>query len=286
MSHLRPLLSALAILLGAAVCRAAPPPDSPPPEPTALDAGFHELYNLRFDRARAEFDRWIQEHPEHPLGPASRLSAHLLEELNRLYLARNANPPGKPAPAPVTRPDPRKRAAFYDQARQTIARAEAHLAANPRQQDALLALVIAYGTQADYVDLVERRPWASLLLFKKCNRYAQTLLRVNPEAYDAWAASGFIEYLAGSLPFYARWFVRFDAVQGDKKKGIEQLKLGATRGRYLRPFAKLLLASLYLREKQPQQAERLLEELRAEFPANTLATTEFARLHARLIPGR
>jgi len=286
MSHLRPLLPALAILLAAAVCRAAPAPDPPVPEPTALDTGFHELYNLHFERARAEFDRWIQEHPEHPLGPASRLSAHLLEELNRLYLARQASPPGKPAPAPVTRPDPRNRAAFYEQARQTIARAEAHLAANPKHQDALLALVIAYGTQADYVNLVERRPWASLLLFKKCNRYAQTLLRINREAYDAWAASGFVEYLAGSLPFYARWFVRFDSVRGDKKKGIEQLKLAAARGRYLRPYAKLLLASFYLREKQPGQAERLLEELRAEFPANTLATTEFARLHARLIPGR
>jgi hypothetical protein len=281
MSHLRPLLPAAAILLAAAVCRAAPPP-----EPTALDSGFHELYNLRFDRAREEFDRWIQEHPEHPLGPASRLSTHLLEELNRLYAARNASPPGRPAPAPVSRPDPRNRAAFYEQARQTIARAEAHLAANPRHQDALLALVIAYGTQADYVDLVERRPWASLLLFKKCNRHAQVLLGINREAYDAWAASGFIEYLAGSLPFYVRWFVRFDSVRGDKKKGIEQLKLAAARGRYLRPYAKLLLASLYLREKQPGQAERLLEELRAEFPANSLATTEFARLHARLIPGR
>jgi hypothetical protein len=281
MSHLRPLLPALAILLSAAVCRAAPPP-----EPTALDSGFHELYNLHFDRARAEFDRWTQEHPEHPLGPASRLSTHLLEELNRLYLARNASPPGKPAPAPVSRPDPRNRAAFYEQARQTIARAEAHLAANPKHQDALLALVIAYGTQADYVNLVERRPWASLLLFKKCNRYAQALLRINPEAYDAWAAGGFIEYLAGSLPFYARWFARFDSVRGDKKKGIEQLQVAAARGRYLRPLAKLLLASLYLREKQPEQAERLLEELRAEFPANGLATTEFASLHARLIPGR
>lgn len=283
---LRFALLAFVLLLNSGPTWASP--DSSPPDPTALDTGFNELYNLRFDKARAEFDRWSQEHPENPLGPASRLSMHLLEELNHMYAAQTANreAKGAPAAAQAAAPDPRKRAAFFEQARQTIAKAEAHLAANARHQDALLAMVIAYGTQADYVNLVEKRPWASLLLFKKCGHYAQALLAVNRESYDALAASGFVEYLSGSLPFYSRWFVRFESVQGDKRKGVERLKLAAARARYVRPFAKLLLASVYLREKQPQEAERLLVELRAEFPSNTLATTGFARLHGRLIPGR
>jgi hypothetical protein len=308
----RRLKLALVVALALAPTMSCAPPAPVAPEHTALDTGFTELYNLRFDRAHAEFERWIQEHPESPLGPASRLSALLLEELNRLQFLRagrgpaaspgNANSPlaapsgnrsgsagavrKRPPPAPPPAADAGKRAEFRELARQTIAKAEAHLAANPRHQDALLALVIAYGSQAEYLNLVEKRAWASLPLFKKSNRYAQALLKVNLEAYDAWAASGFTEYLAASLPFYVRWFVRFDNVQADKQRGIAQLKLAAARGRYLRPFAKLLLASVCFREKQPQEAQRWLDELRAEFPANPLVTAEFARLHGRLIPGR
>lgn len=276
---------ALSLLLCAAIARGNTA--APPVVPTALDTGFAELYNLNFDRAHAEFDRWMQEHPEDPLGPASHVSAYLLQELNRLRIVESQAKAGRQvASRPIARPDPRLRASFYEGVRHTIAKAEAHLAANPWHQDSLLALAIGYGIQADYLNLVERRPWASLPLFKKSNRYAQALLRVNPAAYDAWATSGFTEYLAGSLPFYARWLVRFDSVQGDKKRGIEQLRLAAARGRYLRPFAKIMLASVYLREKQPAEAALLLQELRAEFPANPLVTAELVGFNAHFIPGR
>jgi len=56
------------------------------------------------------------------------------------------------------------------------------------------------------------------------------------------------------------------------------LQIAAARGRYLRPFAKILLALVALREKQPELARTQLIELVAEFPQNPLFAKELAKL--------
>jgi predicted Zn-dependent protease len=54
--------------------------------------------------------------------------------------------------------------------------------------------------------------------------------------------------------------------------------LTAERGRYLLPYARLLLAVAALRDKDKEQAEGLLEGLVREFPKNTLYARELAKL--------
>ncbi|HEX9760894.1 MAG TPA: hypothetical protein VGA40_08235 [Candidatus Acidoferrales bacterium] len=56
------------------------------------------------------------------------------------------------------------------------------------------------------------------------------------------------------------------------------MQIAAARGRYLRPFAKILLALVALREKQPELARTQLIELVAEFPQNPLFAKELAKL--------
>ena len=98
--------------------------------------------------------------------------------------------------------------------------------------------------------------------------------------------TGFSEYLVGSLPFFIRWFVRFDDVKGSKEQGIQNLQLVAQSGRYLKPFAKFLLAIAYLREKKPQESEKILASLAMEYPENPLIRKELGKLSARLHSGR
>ncbi len=82
----------------------------------------------------------------------------------------------------------------------------------------------------------------------------------------------------GSLPFYIRWFVHFDGVDGSKTRGIENLQLVARSGHYLRPFAKILLAIVYMREKQLRETQKLLVALTAEYPENPLLRKELAKV--------
>ena len=48
-----------------------------------LDAGFHFLYELKFEEARNQFEAWQKSHPEDPLGSASEAASYLFEECYR-----------------------------------------------------------------------------------------------------------------------------------------------------------------------------------------------------------
>ena len=108
--------------------------------------------------------------------------------------------------------------------------------------------------------------------------HLKKLLAVAPEGTDAYLTLGTANYIIGSLPASKRFFLRFKGVRGNKSLGIKQMK-SATSGRYLRPFAKILLALAALREKKPDVARAQLTELVAEFPQNPLFASELAKLN-------
>ena len=86
--------------------------------------------------------------------------------------------------------------------------------------------------------------------------------------------------MVGSLPFFIRWFVHFDNVQGSKDQGIKNLELVVREGHYFKPFAMILLGIIDLREKRPRETEKLLESLARDYPSNPLFRKELARMNA------
>jgi hypothetical protein len=84
------------------------------------------------------------------------------------------------------------------------------------------------------------------------------------------------------MNWFFRVFIRFDQVEGSTLKGIEDLKLVVAGGRYYAPMAKALLALIYLREDQPEEALGLLRELERDFPGNRLFRTEVARVEGKI----
>ena len=74
------------------------------------------------------------------------------------------------------------------------------------------------------------------------------------------------------------WLLRLGGAQTDKMEGIQKLQLTAEKGRYVRPYAQLLLAVAALRDHKPDQAKELLRSLAGEFPRNPLHGQELARL--------
>jgi hypothetical protein len=77
-----------------------------------------------------------------------------------------------------------------------------------------------------------------------------------------------------------RWILRLSGVNADKQGGMQELQLTAERGQLLAPFARILLAIAYVREKDKPRALHELARLRNEFPANPLFASEIARLDA------
>jgi hypothetical protein len=251
-------------------------------DPPELDAGFRLLYELKPEEARAQFAGWQASHPEDPLGSAAEAASYLFEECYRQgvltseYFLDDKRFLGE---IPIE-PDEQIREAFFAANERSQDVARLRLDSHPEDANALFAMTLSLGMQADYASLIDRRQLESLRLIRDADEFAKKLLVVNPDAADAYLTLGAANYIIGSLPRLKRFLLRLKGIKGDKSGGIRQLEIAAARGRYLRPFAKILLALAALREKNPAMARIQLMELVAEFPENPLFVSELAKLDA------
>ena len=254
--------------------------DLPPAE--SLDLGYRQMYQLDFPGALNAFETWQRSHPADPLGPASEAAGTLFSELNRLgileaqFFVEDDSFLGRKD----LRPDPAARARFDAALKRSETLARARIAAEPRDTDALFALTLVAGLQADYLSLVENRNLAALGPTRRATEWAQKLLAVAPDYGDAYLATGLSKYLIGSSPAPVRWILSLSGFSSDKRQGIRELEWTAEKGRYLAPFARLLLAIAYLRDNDRARARRMLEQLRDAFPENPLYARELARIDA------
>lgn len=252
------------------------------PVVSSLDLGFSGLYNLDFDGAQKDFSTWQRQHPEDPLGPVSEAAGFLFSEFNRLgileaqFYENDAAFVGRPKLAA----DPVMRQQFQAAVGRAQNLARAILAKDPNDRDGLFAMTLASGLQADYAALIEKRNLASLHFTKEASNSAQQLLAVCHDCYDALLATGFSKYIIGSMAAPVRWLLRVGGLSGDKQAGITDLQTTAERGHFLAPFARILLAIAYVREKDNARALELLAQLQKDFPGNTLFPREIAHLRS------
>lgn len=254
-------------------------------EESPIDEAFRDLYSFRFAATHEVLNRYIAAHPQESLPYAVRASAYLFYELDRLgileseFLIDDKRIAKKERPL---QPDLKVRAEFMKSLDNVQSRANATLAANPNDKQALLALCMAQGVTMDYMAFVEKHQFRSLTPAERSNSYAQRLIKLDPAFDDAYLTAGLSEYLVASLPFFIRWFVHFDNVNGNKEKGVESLEKVARDGHYLKPFAKILLGIIDLREKKYRDAQRLLMELNRDYPANPLFHAELVKLNSKV----
>ena len=268
-----------AVVLTLGVARAGSASEAAP----SLEAGYRLMYGLDFESAGQVFLQWRTGHPRDPLAPMSQAANLLFSELYRSGILeaqffvddRSFTTPKPAAPPPGLRA--RFDAAVADA--ETVARAR--LNDNPRDPDALFALAMAFGLRADFASLVEGRNLAALSYTREAARVASRLIEVAPDYADAYLATGISEFVVGSLIAPMRWVLRLAGFKGDKHRGMQQLRLTAERGRFLGPFARILLAIACLREHDTNGARELLAGLENDFPSNPLFARELHRIASR-----
>jgi hypothetical protein len=245
-----------------------------------LDRGYRQMYSLDFPAAHATFLRYQQTHPADPMGHVSNAAAYLFSEFDRLHILESDlflddkafDGRKKLTPDPTVKMELEKELAKSDELVTRI------LAQKPDDENALFSQVMANGLRGDYAALIEKRNLASLAYMKTGRTIAQKLLAIDPTCYDAYLAIGVENYLLGINPAPVRWILRMTGAQTDKQEGLQRLRLTADKGRYLAPFARLLLAVAALRDKDRPTARILLAGLAEEFPGNQLYVTELARI--------
>ena len=262
-------------------------PTSPIPlSGNEIETGFNLLYQLKFAEAREQFLRWGQARPDDPMGHVSLAASYLFEELcaqgvltSEYFLNDKRFLEGIEGA-----PDPALTGRFTEANTRARNLARKLLEANSRDADALLALTISSGMQSNFESILHKRQMEGLRHVREAEGFASRLLRLRPDAADAWLAIGAANYIVGSLPRHFRFFLWFGGYRGDRRRGMEQLTIAAEKGRYLRPFAKIILGLAALREKQSDVARRQFADLTAEFRDNHLFAIELANIEKRASP--
>jgi hypothetical protein len=252
-----------------------------------LSAGFDLLYEQKFAEAREAFANWESRNPEEPFGEVAVAASYLFEELHLqgvltsdFFLNEKKFLHGIDG-----RPNPERMSHFREALAQARQLARERQRTSPNGAEALFALTLAAGMEADALSILEKKHLEGLKRMKEANKYAKQLLAQYPDVADVYIAPGIANYIIGSQSAGSRFALWFGGIHGDKKLGMEQVAKTAENGRYLRPFAKIILALAARRENQNALAQRLLRELKEQYPDNALFASEYAKAMGLSMPG-
>ena len=244
-----------------------------------LDQSFRDMYNLKFDDALHKADQAKALAKDDPMPWVAQASAVLFREFDRLHILRSemfasdAAFDARPAANWVAQ----NRSQFDDALNGAEKISRERMERNKNDLKALFALTLANGMRADDAALISKRNLAALSYTKTATGYAEKLLALSPEYYDAYVATGMGKYIIGGKPAPVRWVLRIGGLKGDQEQGVKELILVADHGRYLAPFARILLAFDDLRHKNIGEARRKFSWLHDQFPANHLFVQEIAK---------
>src|SRR5438132_6327501 len=251
------------LLFSAAVCNARANADAASPafsNVPELVSGFQSLYLQNFTEAREKFSKWETQHPDEPFGEVAVAASYLFEEMYRqnvlssdFFLDEKRFLHGIEG-----KPDAGRMTSFRQALGRARELARARMRQIPKDSEALFGLAMASGMESDADAILEKKQLDGLKRMKEANEFAKQLLVQHPDADDAYVALGAANYIIGSLNPGYRALLWFGGIHGDKKLGMEQLTKTAEGGRYLKPFAKILLALSGRREKQNALAQKLL----------------------------
>ncbi len=246
---------------------------------SVLDKSFHAMYNLQFDDALAQAERARALDMEDPTPWVAKASAILFREFDRLHILRSEMFASDAAfdarPASVWVVQNRK---DFDEALNGAEKiARRRLDRDKNDLKGLFALALADGLRADDAALITKKNLTALSYTKAATGFAERLLALAPDYYDAYVATGVGKYIIGGKPAPVRWMLRIGGLKGDQEAGIRELRLVADHGHYLAPFARILLAFDDLRHKNQIGARQKLEALREQFPGNPLFSQEIRK---------
>jgi tetratricopeptide (TPR) repeat protein len=248
----------------------------------ATNPGFIAFYNDDFEAAIAYFDQQVKAHPDDAAQYNHLAQSILFREMLRDGALESQLVSGNNAflrrPKMNVAPETKQR--FSDCINKALQLSSSRLKTDPRDPVALYSLAVTHGLRANYLFLVEKAWIDSLHEVTAARRLSEEVLRVDPNFIDARLILGLNQYVVGCLPFYLRVIGSIGGFHGDKSGGISQLELVSRSGVINRYDAKIILAAIYRREKCPEQAIPLLEDLANRFPRNCLFRFELVQMYS------
>jgi tetratricopeptide (TPR) repeat protein len=241
---------------------------------------YQHFYNLDYPGAISRFEQVHDAHPGDPQATALLLNAVLFQELYRLdlldttFYANDGFLSGRHA----TAEDPKIRDRILGLADEAIREADARLAKNPNDVDALYARGWTRSLKSTYVAMVERGFTSGLHLAIKAKDDEARVLQLDPDYVDAKLVVGVYEYVVGALPLPFKLLIGFAGITGSKSKGLEMLGDAGRRGVVTTVEARTVIALFLRREGRYKEAVEVVRTLKDQYPHDFLFCLEEANL--------
>ena len=248
-------------------------------DPTVRDA-YNRFYNLDYDGAIARFDKVIEQHPDNPMAYGYDLMVTIFRELyhqdllDTTYYAHDSFlSTARKVDIPA---DHRDRIEFL--ANKASDLAEQRLKTNPHDASAYFARGYARGLHAAFITLADHSFVGAARQGLAARNDSEAALKIDPDFYDANMAIGIQQFAVASLPRLVRMVVGIAGVGGNKERGLDLLKISASKGVVTRVESRTAL-SLFLRhDGRYPEALAVEHGLATEFPHDYLFRLEEANL--------
>jgi tetratricopeptide (TPR) repeat protein len=243
-------------------------------------AAYKDFYNLDYAGAVGLLERYHGEHKGDPQATAYLVDALVFQELynedllDTTFYANDGFLTGRHA----TEEDEKKRDQIFALADEAVEEADWRLSRNPNDVNALFARAWVRSLRCTYVAMVERAYGAGFRLATKARDDAARVLELDPNYVDAKLITGVYEYVVGALPWPFKLMIGFAGITGSKATGLEMLRDAGDRGVLTNMDARTAIALFLRREAKYDQAIRVVEQLKNEYPHDFLFCLEEANL--------
>jgi len=248
-------------------------------DPSVREA-YQHFYDLDYPACIALLEKVHTAHLGDPGPTTFLLEARVFEELYRqdlldtTFYANDGFLTGK-HPTPE---DPAKRDQIFALEEEVEHEANARLAKNPRDVDALYARGWARSLRSSYMAMVERSFSAAFHIALQAHSDEAKVLQIDPNYIDAKLVVGTYQYVIGALPWGFKLLFGFAGITGSKARGMEMLHDDFARGPMTSTEAGTVISLFLRRESKYKEAIGVVRTLKAKYPHDFLFCLEEANL--------
>ncbi len=230
-----------------------------------VNQGIRDTYNLRFEAADAAFTKVVKAHPDHPTG---HFLLAMVEWWRILIDIENESRDDK----------------FYDMLDEIVDLCDERLDKNEKDLAGLFFKGGSIGFKGRL--LANRKSWVrAATTGKEALPVVMDAAEIAPDNADLAFGTGIYDYYAAALP--ERYSVLKPLMvflpEGNRSRGLKELKLAADKGRYANWEAKyFLMQTWYSIENKPATALIYARELSSEFPDNPVFQRYLGRINVKM----
>ena len=238
-----------------------------------LIKGVEAMHNLDFKTSRVSFEELRRRFPDHPASHyylAANLFLQTLTQPGRLLPLLFNLSRSRTFGENKEKVDQLTVDRFRALTRRSEQLAKARLKRDAQDAAALYFLGATHGLSAAFKGTLEGSIVSAIREGSNGVDKHRDVIRLDPKFHDAELSIGLYDYTVGALPLPVKIMAAVANVRGSRKRGLETLERVGREGRLERHISRLVLITLYKREKRYAEAVERARELSASYPRNYL----------------